>query len=181
MTSFYGSSCANNGKGALNTHRSRSPFLTALSSSPLSPTALPLGPANITRGSVCLAVLHRLYASCSASLVLFNPTAVAVPSTVLSVLVLLTLAPLSSGLVARLRPLFLPPRLSAAPSRRPALPARWVVSLPLVCCSGSPSRSRLRSPPVPPPPPQFSPPSPRCTSPACCWRPCPLCCGLCYT
>eukprot|EP00959_Pyramimonas_sp_CCMP1952_P318656 6667768-Pyramimonas_sp.AAC.2 len=33
----------NNGKGALNTRRSPSPFLTALSSSPLSPTALPLG------------------------------------------------------------------------------------------------------------------------------------------
>eukprot|EP00959_Pyramimonas_sp_CCMP1952_P109812 2297246-Pyramimonas_sp.AAC.1 len=58
------------------------PFSHPVSSSPLSTTALPLGPANITHKSVCLAVLHRLYASCSASLVLFNPTAVAVPSTV---------------------------------------------------------------------------------------------------
>ena len=39
-----------------------------------------LGPANITHTfQVCLAALHRLYASRSASLVLFSPTAVAVP------------------------------------------------------------------------------------------------------
>eukprot|EP00959_Pyramimonas_sp_CCMP1952_P303610 6353673-Pyramimonas_sp.AAC.1 len=123
MTSFYGTFCANNGKGALNTSetlpgcrtqhpRDPSPFLTALSSYPLSPTSLPFGPASITRKSVCLAVLRRIYTSCSSSLVLFNPTAAAVPSSIaLSVLVLLTLAPLSSGLLARLHPLFPPPRL----------------------------------------------------------------------
>eukprot|EP00976_Prorocentrum_cordatum_P116327 1196146-Prorocentrum_minimum.AAC.9 len=50
-TSFYGSSCANNDEDAVNTHRSPSPLLTALSSSPLSPTSLPFGPASITRKS----------------------------------------------------------------------------------------------------------------------------------
>eukprot|EP00959_Pyramimonas_sp_CCMP1952_P083653 1749022-Pyramimonas_sp.AAC.1 len=100
-----------------------------MSSFPLSSTLLylPFGPArSITRKSVCLAVLHRLYTSRSSSLVLFNPAADAVPyliSTALSVLVLLALAPLSSGLLARLCPLFPPPRLSATSSRRPALPA----------------------------------------------------------
>eukprot|EP00976_Prorocentrum_cordatum_P031521 641134-Prorocentrum_minimum.AAC.2 len=40
ITSFYGSFCANNGKDALREHpRDPSPFLTALSSSPLSPTS----------------------------------------------------------------------------------------------------------------------------------------------
>eukprot|EP00959_Pyramimonas_sp_CCMP1952_P414313 8680730-Pyramimonas_sp.AAC.1 len=47
------------------------PFSHPVFSSPLSATALPLGPANITHRSVCLGVLHRLHASCSASLVLF--------------------------------------------------------------------------------------------------------------
>eukprot|EP00976_Prorocentrum_cordatum_P023554 479459-Prorocentrum_minimum.AAC.1 len=40
-TSFYGSFCANNGMGALNTPSFPSPFLTALSGSPLSSGALP--------------------------------------------------------------------------------------------------------------------------------------------
>eukprot|EP00976_Prorocentrum_cordatum_P117730 1196352-Prorocentrum_minimum.AAC.9 len=44
------------------------PFSQPVSSSPLSPTSLPFGPASITRKSVCLAVLHRLYTSCSSSL-----------------------------------------------------------------------------------------------------------------
>eukprot|EP00959_Pyramimonas_sp_CCMP1952_P253823 5303064-Pyramimonas_sp.AAC.1 len=73
------------------------PFLFSphpVSSSPLSLTALHLVvPANITRKSVCRAVLYRLYASRSTSLVLFDPTDVGVSSTVLSVLVLLALAP----------------------------------------------------------------------------------------
>eukprot|EP00959_Pyramimonas_sp_CCMP1952_P323779 6776461-Pyramimonas_sp.AAC.1 len=61
------------------------PFSHPVSSPPLSPTALPFGPANPaneTRRSVCLAVLHRLYASYSTSLALFNPTAASVFSTV---------------------------------------------------------------------------------------------------
>eukprot|EP00976_Prorocentrum_cordatum_P040623 824533-Prorocentrum_minimum.AAC.1 len=71
VTSFYGSSCASIRKGALNTPET--PFSHPVSSSPLSPTALPLSPANVTRKSVCLAVFHRVYASCSASLVFFDP------------------------------------------------------------------------------------------------------------
>eukprot|EP00959_Pyramimonas_sp_CCMP1952_P174596 3648724-Pyramimonas_sp.AAC.1 len=74
-------------------------------------------------GCLTRRVNRKLYASCSASLVLFNPTAAAVPSNVLSVLVVLfALAPLSSGLLARLRPHFPPPRLSAAPSAVPPCP-----------------------------------------------------------
>eukprot|EP00976_Prorocentrum_cordatum_P049238 993898-Prorocentrum_minimum.AAC.1 len=66
------------------------PFSHPVSNAPLSRTALPFS---------ALLTLH------AASLVLFNPTAVrSVPSTALSVLALLALAPLPSGLLARLRP-----------------------------------------------------------------------------
>eukprot|EP00959_Pyramimonas_sp_CCMP1952_P411990 8633558-Pyramimonas_sp.AAC.1 len=73
---------------------------------------------------VCLTPPIR---SCSTSLVLFNPAVVSVCSTVLPVLVLLALAPLSSRLLAPLSPLLPPLRLSAAPSRRPGLPTHWMV------------------------------------------------------
>eukprot|EP00976_Prorocentrum_cordatum_P093531 1189411-Prorocentrum_minimum.AAC.1 len=73
ITSFYGSSCANNGKDALNTPKTLPLFSTRVEF----PTSLPFGPSSITRKSVCLAVLHRLYTSRSSSLVLFSPADVA--------------------------------------------------------------------------------------------------------
>eukprot|EP00959_Pyramimonas_sp_CCMP1952_P142000 2972404-Pyramimonas_sp.AAC.2 len=101
------------------------PFSQSVSSSPLSPTSLPFGPASITVTQVCLPAGGCLTPPINTPFVLppWSSSTQLPTRSALSVLVLLPLASLSSGLLARLRPLFPPPRLSAFPSRRPALPA----------------------------------------------------------
>eukprot|EP00959_Pyramimonas_sp_CCMP1952_P282383 5902262-Pyramimonas_sp.AAC.1 len=71
ITSFYGSSCANNGEDALNNTPETLPLFSTRVQFPAgAPAPLPFGPASIARKSVRLAVLHRLCTSCSSSLVL---------------------------------------------------------------------------------------------------------------
>eukprot|EP00959_Pyramimonas_sp_CCMP1952_P209391 4380608-Pyramimonas_sp.AAC.1 len=87
-----GSSCANKGEGALNIPDGPFPFSHSGSSSPLSPTALPLvGHASITRASFFRSgwLSYTAYTLLvqSASLVFFNPTAVAGTCSVFAALV----------------------------------------------------------------------------------------------
>ena len=52
ITSFYGSSCANNGKGALNTQEALPLFSPCVQFPTFSHCSPSLGPANITRKSM---------------------------------------------------------------------------------------------------------------------------------